>query len=285
MFGFLNIYKPKGITSHDVIYKLRKLLHIKKIGHGGTLDPMAEGVLPVAISNAAKLIDYLPAKKEYQAKFQIGVISDSYDTECELKYFSDKKVSKEAIKQILESFRGQISQKPPIYSAVKKNGKKLYELARQGNCDIEIPERIINVEKIELIDFDEKMQQGSIIISCSKGTYIRSIIHDMGQRLNTGAVMTSLIRTVSGGMNVENSVKLEQLSDENDVKKYLINPCKLINFKNIEINEVQFEKVKNGMGFNYQEQDGFVFLCRKNEIEAFAEICNNRVIIKKVFVE
>ncbi|MGN0015544.1 MAG: tRNA pseudouridine(55) synthase TruB [Candidatus Gastranaerophilaceae bacterium] len=281
----MNIYKPKGITSHDVIYKLRKLLHIKKIGHGGTLDPMAEGVLPVAISHAAKLIDYLPAKKEYQAKFQLGVVSDSYDTECELKYFSDKKVSKGDIKQVLDFFRGQISQKPPIYSAVKKNGKKLYELARQGCGDIEIPERIINVEKIELIDFDEKIQQGSIIISCSKGTYIRSIIHDMGQKLNTGAVMTALIRTVSGGMNINNSVRLEQLSDEDAVRKYLINPSNVINFKNIEISKEQLEKVKHGMGFKHEGENGFVFLCRQNVIEAFAEICNNRVIIKKVFSE
>lgn len=271
------------MTSHDVIYKLRKLLHIKKIGHGGTLDPMAEGVLPVAVSNAAKLIDYLPVKKEYKACFKLGVISDSYDTECELKYFSDKKVNYSDINQILESFKGQISQQPPIYSAVKKNGKKLYELARQGCSDIEIPERIITVERIELVDFDEELQLGSIIISCSKGTYIRSIIHDMGQKLNTGAVMTSLIRTISGGMNVENSVRLEDLSDENEIKKYLINPTELINFKNIQISDEQFEKVKHGMGFKYEEEDGFIFLCRQNEIEAFAEINNNRVIIKKVF--
>ena len=123
MFGFLNVYKPSGITSHDVISRLRKILHIKKIGHAGTLDPLAEGVLPVAISNATKLIDFLPNEKEYIAEFKLGFTSKSYDTECELEFYSSKKVKAEDICEVLKSFKGEIKQTPPIYSAIKVNGK------------------------------------------------------------------------------------------------------------------------------------------------------------------
>lgn len=284
MFGFLNIYKPKGITSHDVIYKLRKILNIKKIGHAGTLDPLAEGVLPVAIGAAAKLIDYLPAGKEYIAEFQLGFVSESYDTECELIYFSEKKVTKIHLQEILEYFKGDIIQKPPIYSAVKKNGKKLYEFARSGNCDIDIPERIINVSRLELMDFDENSRQGKILISCSKGTYIRSIIHDIGQKLGTGAVMTALLRSKSGGMSVENSAAIEEIVDFKTAKEFLINPNELINFNSIELDESQLEKVRHGMGFYRAENDGYVFLNFNDKIVAFAEICNNNVKIKKVFL-
>ena len=147
MFGFLNIYKPSGITSHDVINRLRRILKIKKIGHGGTLDPLAEGVLPVAISHATRLIDFLPTEKEYLAKFKLGVVSKSYDSETEEEFFSDKNVSADEIRNVLENFKGEIKQKPPIYSAVKVGGKKLYELAREGEtCDIQ--ERTIFVNKI-----------------------------------------------------------------------------------------------------------------------------------------
>ena len=285
MLGFLNIYKPKGITSHDVIHKLRKALKIKKIGHAGTLDPLAEGVLPVAISYATKLIDFLPEDKEYIADFKFGYTSLSYDAETELEKFSDKTVTLNDVENILPEFFGDIKQRPPIYSAVKVGGQKLYELARNGVSDVEVPERTINVSKIEPVNFDENTQTGKILIACSKGTYIRSIINDIGQRLGVGAVMTSLIRSKSGGMSVENSVNVNDITDVDVAQKYLINLDKVFNFASVEIDDVELERVKNGNSIRRNISDGFAFIVYNSEIIAFAEISSSKVKIKKVFLQ
>ena len=285
MLGFLNIYKPKGITSHDVIHKLRKALKIKKIGHAGTLDPLAEGVLPVAISYATKLIDFLPEDKEYIADFKFGYTSLSYDAETELEKFSDKTVTLNDVENILPEFIGDIKQRPPIYSVRKVGGQKLYELARNGVSDVEVPERTINVSKIEPVNFDENTQTGKILIACSKGTYIRSIINDIGQRLGVGAVMTSLIRSKSGGMSVENSVNVNDITDVDVAQKYLINLDKVFNFASVEIDDVELERVKNGNSIRRNISDGFAFIVYNSEIIAFAEISSSKVKIKKVFLQ
>lgn len=285
MLGFLNIYKPKGITSHDVIHKLRKALKIKKIGHAGTLDPLAEGVLPVAISYATKLIDFLPEDKEYIADFKFGYTSLSYDAETELEKFSDKTATLNDFENILPEFFGNIKQRPPIYSAIKVGGQKLYELARNGVSDVEVPERTINVSKIEPVNFDENTQTGKILIACSKGTYIRSIINDIGQRLGVGAVMTSLIRSKSGGMSVENSVNVNDITDVDVAQKYLINLDKVFNFASVEIDDVELERVKNGNSIRRNISDGFAFIVYNSEIIAFAEISSSKVKIKKVFLQ
>ena len=285
MLGFLNIYKPKGITSHDVIHKLRKALKIKKIGHAGTLDPLAEGVLPVAISYATKLIDFLPEDKEYIADFKFGYTSLSYDAETELEKFSDKTATLNDVENILPEFFGNIKQRPPIYSAIKVGGQKLYELARNGVSDVEVPERTINVSKIEPVNFDENTQTGKILIACSKGTYIRSIINDIGQRLGVGAVMTSLVRSKSGGMNVENSVNVNDITDVDVAQKYLINLDKVFNFASVEIDDVELERVKNGNSIRRNISDGFAFIVYNSEIIAFAEISSSKVKIKKVFLQ
>ncbi len=285
MLGFLNIYKPKGITSHDVIHKLRKALKIKKIGHAGTLDPLAEGVLPVAISYATKLIDFLPEDKEYIADFKFGYTSLSYDAETELEKFSDKTATLEDVENILPEFFGDIKQKPPIYSAIKVGGQKLYELARNGVSEVEVPERTINVSKIELVNFDENSQTGKILIACSKGTYIRSIINDIGQKLGVGAVMTSLVRSKSGGMSVENSVNVNDITDVDVAQKYLINLDKVFNFASVEIDDVELERVKNGNSIRRNISDCFAFIVYNSEIIAFAEISSSKVKIKKVFLQ
>lgn len=285
MLGFLNIYKPKGITSHDVIHKLRKALKIKKIGHAGTLDPLAEGVLPVAISYATKLIDFLPEDKEYIADFKFGYTSLSYDAETELEKFSDKIATLDDVENILPEFFGDIKQRPPIYSAIKVGGQKLYELARNGVSEVEVPERTINVSKIELVNFDENTQTGKILIACSKGTYIRSIINDIGQKLGVGAVMTSLVRSKSGGMSVENSVNVNDITDVDVAQKYLINLDKVFNFASVEIDDVELERVKNGNSIRRNISDGFAFIVYNSEIIAFAEISSSKVKIKKVFLQ
>lgn len=284
MFGFLNVNKPVGITSHDVISRLRRVLKIKQIGHAGTLDPMASGVLPIAVSGATKLLDYLPTEKEYVADFKLGYISTSYDTEVELEKYSDKVCTCEDIVNILPCFSGEIRQKPPIYSAVKVGGKKLYEIARAGET-AEIPERTIFVSKIELLNFDELNQSGKILINCSKGTYIRSIIHDIGQKLGSGAVMSGLVRVLSGGMNVVNSMFLTDDITVQDIENNLISPEKIIPFEKIEITNSEYQRVKNGNSIIKDVCDGYKYIFYKSEIIAFAESSEKIVKIKKVFLQ
>ncbi len=178
MFGFININKPSGMSSHKVISILRKITGIKQIGHAGTLDPIASGVLPVAIGKASKLIDYLPSDKSYIAGMYLGFESDTYDTDGIVKKKECKKVTKEQIEKTLEQFKGKIKQIPPAFSAVHYNGKRLYQLARAGNIPSDIPEREIIIYENKLLDFDYERQIVRISISCSKGTYIRSVVND-----------------------------------------------------------------------------------------------------------
>ena len=180
LFGFLNVYKPQGITSHDVVARLRRLTKIRQIGHTGTLDPFAEGVLPICIGKATRLIEYLNDDKEYLATVQFGAATSTYDLEGDKTFTSDIKVSKEDVIEGLKSFEGEISQLPPIYSAIKVKGKKLYEYAR-NNEEVEIQPRKVVIERIELKSFNKELQQAEILIKCSKGTYIRSIAHDLGE--------------------------------------------------------------------------------------------------------
>lgn len=278
MFGFLNIYKPKGITSHDVIYSVRKILNIKKVGHAGTLDPLAEGVLPVAVGGATRLIDYLPTDKEYIADVKFGYISDTFDAEGKIEKFSDNKIQKAELEKALLSFNGEISQKPPIYSAVKVNGKKLYDYARKG-IETDIPERIIKIDKIELTEFDENNNIAKILISCSKGTYIRSVVNDLGILLKTGAYMTGLVRTLSSGMRVENSVKIENICEN-----LIISPNDILNFPLYEINSESYEKVKNGNPVKADTKDGITFIVHNGRIISIAEIRNGTAYSGKVFV-
>lgn len=278
MFGFLNIYKPKGITSHDVIYSVRKILNIKKVGHAGTLDPLAEGVLPVAVGGATRLIDYLPTDKEYIADVKFGYISDTFDAEGKIEKFSDNKIQKAELEKALLSFYGEISQKPPIYSAVKVNGKKLYDYARKG-IETDIPERIIKIDKIELTEFDENNNTAKILISCSKGTYIRSVVNDLGILLKTGAYMTGLLRTLSSGMRVENSVIIENICEN-----MLISPTDIINFPIFEVNSESYEKVKYGNPVKAETKDGLTFIVHNGRIISIAEIRNGTAYSGKVFV-
>ena len=211
-FGFLNIYKPAGMTSHDVVYKIRKITGIKQVGHTGTLDPFAEGVLPICIGKATRLIEYLTDDKEYLATVQFGKSTTTYDLEGDVTSQTDKKVSENDILSALKDFAGEIEQFPPIYSAIKVNGKKLYDYARQGQ-EVEIKPRKVVIEKIELKKFDFESQSAEILVKCSKGTYIRSIAHDLGQKTGVGAYLTSLVRTKAGNFFVKNAIKLDDIEN------------------------------------------------------------------------
>lgn len=196
--GILLMDKPQGFTSHDVVAKLRGILHTRKIGHGGTLDPLATGVLPVFVGGATKAADFAAAQdKEYVAGFTLGYNTDTQDVTGETLQTSGKRAAREAVERALAQFRGPQRQVPPMYSAVKVNGQKLYDLARKGK-EVERPAREIIVHEIALIDFDEGAQQGTLRLTVSKGTYVRTIINDLGEALGTLSVMHSLVRTRSG---------------------------------------------------------------------------------------
>jgi tRNA pseudouridine55 synthase len=287
MFGFINVYKPKGITSHDVVSRLRKITKIKQIGHTGTLDPLAEGVLPVAIGKASRLIEYLEEDKAYIAELKLGIISDTYDCEGEMKQYSNKKISIEELIGGLNKFVGAIEQIPPAYSAVHYNGKRLYELAREGNIPDDIPKRTVVVSKCKLLSFDEEKQFAKIEIECSKGTYIRSIIHDLGMNLETGAVMMGLIRTKSGKFELKTSIHLDKIMDNQVVLDYLINPADVINLKQLKITEAEIEKIKHGQAIvtdNFDENEKVVVIF-DSKICAIGEKKGKNLITKKVFVQ
>lgn len=285
MFGFLNINKPSGITSHKVISILRKITGVKQIGHAGTLDPLASGVLPVAIGKASKLIDYLPPDKSYSAGMYLGMSSDTYDTEGQIKKNNCKKVTLEEAESALKMFRGKIKQIPPAYSAVHYNGKRLYELARNGKIPDDIPSRDIVIYTNEIIEFDYEKQILKLNISCSKGTYIRAIVNDLGEALGCGAVMFELIRTNAAAMNISDSLELSEELTKEDIIRRLINPKELIPFKCIEIPESEFNKVLNGNKFeNTYNVTGDVLLTKNGQITALAEANINDIKPKKVLL-
>lgn len=282
MFGFLNVYKPVGMTSHDVVSKLRKLTNIKQIGHTGTLDPFAEGVLPVCIGKATRLIEYLDDDKEYLASVQFGTSTTTYDIEGEVTFTSDKKITAENIKNSLKDFEGEILQYPPIYSAIKVKGKKLYEYARSGQ-EVKIDPRKVTIENIELKSFDEELQQAEILIKCSKGTYIRSIAHDLGQKLECGAHLIKLVRTQAGKFKVENSVKLEEI----DVIKNLVNPLEVLNYPKISAAADDIEYIRNGRALknkNIKHGSLVILIYNDNEICAVGIADNDVIKLKKVFL-
>lgn len=284
LFGFLNVYKPKGITSHDVISRLRRVTKIKQIGHTGTLDPFAEGVLPVCIGKATRLIEYLDDDKEYLASVQFGKSTTTYDLEGEVTNTSDIKISESDVIKGLKLFEGEISQVPPIYSAIKVNGKKLYDYARQGQ-EVQIQPRKVTIEKIELKNFDEGNQTADVLIKCSKGTYIRSIAHDLGQILGAGGYLIKLIRTQAGKFLVGNSINLEQFDVIEKVEQNLINPIEMLNLSKININETDNEKVSHGMPIENKsiKHGDLVILIYNDYIKAVAEACEKEIRVKKVF--
>lgn len=284
MMGFLNVYKPKGMTSHDVVAVFRRLTKIKQIGHTGTLDPFAEGVLPICIGKATRLIEYLNDDKEYLATVQFGSSTTTYDLEGETVESFDKKVREEELADELENFRGEILQLPPIYSAIKVKGKKLYEYARKGET-VEIEPRKVTIEKLELKNFDYESQRAEILIACSKGTYIRSIAHDLGQNLQCGGHLVKLVRTRAGKFILENSVNPDDFKEKPDtICDFLINPLEMLEMPQIQLSPEEHDRVIHGMGIeNKTNYAGFVILIYNSRVSAIGLIQENKILIKKVF--
>lgn len=207
--GILNIYKEPGFTSFDVVAKLRGILHQKKIGHTGTLDPQAEGVLVVCVGKATKLCDILPDHdKEYEAVLLLGVTTDTEDMTGEVQKQSDVTVTEEEVQAVIQSFIGSYDQVPPMYSAIKINGQKLYELARQGKV-IERQPRPVTIYELEIKDI--RLPRVVFRIKCSRGTYIRSLCRDIGEQLGCGGCMERLVRERACGFSVHDSLHLSEI--------------------------------------------------------------------------
>lgn len=225
VFGFINLNKPAGLTSHDCVAKLRRLLKTKKVGHGGTLDPAATGVLPIAVGKATRLLSYLPENKAYRAKIRLGMQTDTDDLEGEvIATKSASHVTIEQIQPLLSQFIGQVEQVPPAFSAIQRDGKRLYELARKGER-VEVPKRTVEVYGVEILEWHPgEFPELEVEITCGAGTYIRAIARDLGNVLHVGGTLAALTRTESCGMKLSDSVMLEQIESQLQEKTFSLIP-------------------------------------------------------------
>ena len=255
MNGILVVNKEKDYTSRDVVNILTKEFNTKKIGHTGTLDPLATGVLVVCIGKYTKLISEITSyDKEYIAQIKLGIKTDTGDITGNVLEEKEFNVTEDDITKVLNSFLGKSIQTVPKYSAVKINGKKLYEYAR-NNEDIELPKREIEVKKIELINYTDDIIQFKTTVS--KGTYIRSLIEDICEKLNTVGTMNNLQRTKQGYFNIEDSYYLEDIKNNN---YKLVDIEKILNYKTYDLSKKEYEKVINGCKMNFNINDEKVFL-------------------------
>lgn len=248
MTGIIPLYKEENITSFFAVAKLRKIAGEKKAGHTGTLDPNATGVLPVALGGATRFIELLPThNKAYIATFKLGVRTDTLDIWGEVLETNDKTASFEEIEEAAMSFSGEIEQLPPMYSALKKDGVRLYELARQG-IEVEREKRKCHIYSLKI----GKVENGeySLTCECSAGTYIRTLISDIGDKLGTGAVMTSLKRTYACGVSIEECYtlsQLEELRDKGEIEKAIIPVDKLLqSYPEVTVSDSQATRFSNG---------------------------------------
>ncbi len=249
MLGIINLHKPAGKTSHDMVSFVRRTLGEKRVGHSGTLDPDATGVLPILVGKATALSELLTEKvKTYIATVRIGIETDTYDTSGKVTGESSVRPTQEEICQKAESFLGEILQLPPMYSAVKMQGKKLYELARQG-ISVERTARKVTIYSISCFDFTE--DGFSMEVTCSKGTYIRSLCHDLGKALGSCAAMSSLVRTKSGPFLLEDAVSPEELSAavaEGRLSEVLLPPETVLSeYPAVSVAEDVAAKLRNGL--------------------------------------
>lgn len=280
MQGILVVNKRQGITSHDCIYILRDLLGIKKIGHTGTLDPMATGVLPMTIGKATRVSSFIQnSEKEYIATIEFGIETDTEDITGNILERSDKIPTKDEVLEILPKFTGRIEQTPPMYSAVRVDGRKLYKIAREGKV-IDRPKREINVSSLKLLETNPF----TLKINCSSGTYVRTLISDIGKELGTFATMTSLIRTKVGPFSVENAIKiddLESMTKEEIEEKLYPTDFALRNIPKYNVPKSFFERLINGVKFyDKRMNDGKYSIYCRDEFIGIGEFVDGRLKIK-----
>ncbi|MFI8686229.1 tRNA pseudouridine(55) synthase TruB [Rossellomorea sp. NPDC077527] len=256
MNGILPLWKPRGMTSHDCVFKLRKLLRTKKVGHTGTLDPEVSGVLPICIGRATKIAEYITASgKTYEGDVTLGystTTEDAWGEKVKEKEI-DRVITRTEVEEILQSMTGEITQTPPMFSAVKVNGKRLYEYARQG-VEVERPSRIVTIHKLQLLDdwieLDPEDPSFSFEVVCGKGTYVRTLAVEIGNKLGYPAHMSALTRTQSAGFRKEHCFTFEEIQESvlNDQQQSLLLPLELglSHLPKMTISDTLAEKVKNG---------------------------------------
>lgn len=293
MTGIIPLYKGENITSFFAVAKVRRIFREKKAGHTGTLDPNATGVLPIALGGATRFIELLPThKKAYKATFKTGVETDTLDIWGKVIKSTDKKVTLEEILQVADNFRGEIMQLPPMFSALKKDGVRLYELARKGE-EIEREPRKCEIYALEI---GKENGEFTLFCECSAGTYIRSLISDIGECVGAGAVMTSLERTYACGVSLKECFTLEQLSDlvqKGEIEKAVIPVDKLLSeYPSVTVTENQAIRFKNGgdlMANRVRQLNapGLYRVYGNNEFLGLGEFCENSesLTVKRVYVE
>lgn len=241
MNGVINVFKNKGMTSFDVVHRVRKISKVKKVGHTGTLDPEAEGVLPVCLGKATKIIDYImDSEKCYKVTFKLGIKTTTYDLEGEILQEKDtSKLTEEEVLKVINSFKGEYLQIPPMFSALKQNGVRLYELARKG-IEVERQGRLVKIYDIK--DIDISIPYVTMEVTCSKGTYIRSLCYDIGEKLGVYGTMTDLKRTRTSLFSEENSINIEELTEDNIKDNIISIEEALKKFDKIVVND-KFDKL------------------------------------------
>ena len=258
MTGIICLDKPRDMSSFMAVKRASRILGVKKAGHTGTLDPMATGVLVIMLGHCTRFIELLPEhRKAYTARVKLGVTTDTLDITGEVLNTCDVNVTKEQLLSACENFKGEIMQTPPMYSALKKDGERLYDLARKG-IEIEREQRKITIEKLEIYDFDGA--EFSMDVTCSAGTYIRSLCDDIGRVLGCGAVMTELRRTEANGFSIENSVNLEELEKlviENKAESVITSVERaLMSYPEITVTKPQANRFHNGGALDYERLHG-----------------------------
>ena len=283
MHGLLIINKPKGYTSHDVVNVVRKKLNIKKVGHTGTLDPNATGVLPILVGTATKISKYLVEhEKTYIATIELGKKTDTGDAEGKVieEDVNIKDISKEEVKKVLKSFIGKQNQIPPMYSAIKLDGKKLYEYAREGKT-VELKPREIEILDINLIEYKNNEIQFSV--RCSKGTYIRSLCEDIAEKLGTIGYMKELQRTSVNQFNIEKSISIDDLENIN-VEEKIISIEKVFEDKfQINLNHRKLELFLNGVQLTHDLEDE-VYRIYNNNIFIGLGIVKNKLLKRDIVI-
>lgn len=296
MNGFVYVDKPEGITSFVASAKIRRLFGVKKAGHTGTLDPMATGVLPIAIGHATRFIELIPSHdKAYRARFILGKTTDTLDITGKVTGEYEVTSTKEDVEKALSDFRGEIQQIPPMYSAIKKDGVRLYDLARQG-VEIERESRKVNIYSLELVSYCSDTAEYEIDCECSSGTYIRTLISDIGEALGCGATMTYLRRTKANGVSIDNCYtfrELEELREKGNIENVLESVDSLVAYDKIKVTGPQAKRFSNGgeldcNRFGGKKEPGlYSVYSQEDEFLGIGEIDENRtqLKVKKVYVK
>ena len=249
MTGFVLVDKPEGITSFSVIRTVRRIFETKKCGHTGTLDPLATGALVIALGGATRFIDFIPDRsKEYEAALILGKRTDTLDITGRVTETAEVRSKTRDVEEALSGFEGEIFQLPPMFSAIKKDGKRLYELARDG-IEVEREKRLVNIFEARLLGGNEESGEYRIRVRCSEGTYIRSLIDDLGEKLGCFAVMTELRRTSANGLDVKNGFSpdsLEEMKKSASLERAVIPVERLLGYKSVTVTEKQAKRFRNG---------------------------------------